>query len=64
MHAIETIADIFVALTLGGMMLLFASATGGTADLCKGIGGTYQPQAEDVCPDGHWSSLVGIPHAE
>ena len=73
MHAIETVADLFVAMTIGGALMLgatatdiFVSVTGGEPyaleNLCTAQGGTYDPKAEDVCPNGKWSSL--IPYAD
>jgi len=54
------ILDAIVAIIVGIPVTLVATVTNNEVALCDRMGGTYQsaPAPTDVCPGGHWSSLV------
>jgi len=56
----EQIVAAAVALMAGAVILLGATVFDKKQELCQAMGGTYQAQAVDQCPDGKWSALVGV----
>ena len=62
------IPSIIIAFTVGAFLTLAAALSGNSEMLCDVLGGTYMPEVAitggDVCPDGAWSALVGLPRAD
>ena len=56
----ETIVSAIVAMVAATVLLIGATVTDQKQELCQAMGGTYQAQAVDQCPDGKWSALVGV----
>ena len=56
----ETIVSALVAMVAATVILIGATVTDKKDDLCRAMGGTYQAQAADQCPDGKWSALIGV----
>ena len=56
----ETIVSAIVAMVAATVLLIGATVTDQKQELCQAMGGTYQAQAVDQCPDGKWAALVGV----
>ena len=56
----ETIVSAAVAIFAATVILIGATVTDKKQELCQAMGGTYQAQAADQCPDGKWGALVGV----
>lgn len=57
-ETVQLLANAFVAVTTGWIVVPVAVATGNLPSLCKTLEGTYTPGGGDQCPGGNWTNIL------